>query len=83
MSEISGRSKATISECVNATECEWRQIQNQAAEEERIREEARRQFIEEEKQKLRAEKQNNQTETQTSERTVNTPTEEDITRPPT
>jgi predicted secreted protein len=79
LSEIFVRSKATISECVNATEGEWREIQQKVADEQKLEEEARRQLIEEKKQKLREIEQNNQTINQTSEQTPNTSSGEDNT----
>lgn len=73
LSEIFVRSKATISECVNQTEIEWREIQEKAANEQKIEQEARKQLIEEKKQELRKIEQNNQTVAQTTERTPVSP----------
>lgn len=58
LSEIFGRSKATISSCVNETESEWNEIQRQATLETEAEEEAKRQLIAEKKKKLEEEEEN-------------------------
>jgi hypothetical protein len=58
LSEIFGRSKATISECVNETETEWNEIQRQAELDTVAEEEAKRQLIAERKKKLEEEELN-------------------------
>lgn len=77
LSEIFVRSKATISECVNKTESEWKEVQSKVAQEQELEQEAREQLLEEKKQKLREMEQNNQTVNQTTEQTPNAPSEED------
>jgi hypothetical protein len=60
LSEIFVRSKATISERVNQTESDWKELQRKIAEAEEIEKLAKQQLIEEEKQRLRLEQENKQ-----------------------
>ena len=73
LSEIFVRSKATISECVNQTESEWKGIQSKIREEQELEEEARKQLLEEKKQKLREMEQNNQTVSPNERTNANSP----------
>jgi hypothetical protein len=76
LAEIFVRSKATISECVNQTENEWKDVQYKVQQEQKLEEEAHKQLLEEKMQELRKVEQNNQTVSQTTERTPNSPSEE-------
>lgn len=53
LSEIFVRSKATISECVNKTEFEWKELQAKIQAETELEAEAKRQLLEEKKRELR------------------------------
>ncbi len=56
LSQIFGRSKATIHECIKATEEQWKGFLEVKEREEQIEKEARRELIEEAKERLRKEK---------------------------
>jgi hypothetical protein len=73
LSEIFGRSKATISECVNETENEWKEIQRQGELEREAEEEAKRQLVADKKKKLEEEEQNEGTNAKQANELCNTP----------
>lgn len=77
LSEIFVRSKATISQCVNETEIEWKELQQEIEDAKRIEAEAKQQLIEEEKARLRQEEMEKQSNSRTNERTPSTTSEED------
>jgi predicted DNA-binding protein YlxM (UPF0122 family) len=77
LSEIFGRSKATISDCVNKTESGWNELQAKIQMETDAEEQAKRELVAEKKAKLREMEQNNQTVEQTTERTPIPPSGED------
>ena len=57
LSEIFGRSKATIHECIKDTEENWREFQELMEREKEVEAKAERELIEEAKERLRKEKQ--------------------------
>jgi hypothetical protein len=73
LSEIFGRSKATISECVNETETTWNEVQKQAELEREAEEEAKRQLVADKKKKLAEEEQNEGTNGKQANERCNTP----------